>query len=207
MVQKNILETDQYIKVVSQWGPLCDKHTKSKSLSWLSRRFYPAKHRISAGTWNRWKVSSFLLHIVLPPSRVLLIFPLQEWQVFSSLSQVSLVIILKKTKAKTLVLWLRPHLTLTERLRLGTDRQNDLGDTPASRFRESIVVLSCKTTRIPSSLHSSDMYMHSYWLLSVSACLLVHLALNHDEQRMRLYRKPRILLQSRHLQVVSSFTL
>lgn len=115
----------------------------------------------------------------------------------------------KNKKAKTPVLWLSPHLTLTERLTLGTDRENDLGDEPASRFRESIAVLSCKTTRISSSLQSSCMYMHNYRSLIISACLLVHLALNHDKQLMRLYGKPHILLQSRHLQLhlqlVSSF--
>lgn len=146
MAQQNKLMTGKYTNLVSQRGLPCDKHTKRKRP--LSRRIYPAQQRGSAGTGNRWKVSSFHQHIVLPP-------PVSFWSFhyksdsffFSSLFQESLVIIIKKKQIPTLcilpsrpfpeysifkVLWLCPHLTLfdeapTEKTTLETSPPPVLG--------------------------------------------------------------------------------
>lgn len=165
MAQQNKLMTGKYTNLVSQRGLPCDKHTKRKRP--LSRRIYPAQQRGSAGTGNRWKVSSFHQHIVLPP-------PVSFWSFhyksdsffFSSLFQESLVIIIKKTNPDTLYSSFQAFsrifdfqgsvaLSSSDPVWWGADRENDLGDESASSFRERIVVLSCKTSRIPTSLQRS----------------------------------------------------
>lgn len=100
---------------------------RGKGRSPLSRRIDISQHRGSAGTGNRWKVSSFHRHIVLPP-------PVSFWSFhyksdrffFSSLFQVWSLSLKKKQPPNLCilpsrpfpeysifkVLWLRPHLTL-----------------------------------------------------------------------------------------------
>lgn len=173
MAQQNKLMTGKYTNLVSQWGLPCDKHTKRK------RPFSTQQKDLPSTTprlyWNWEQMESLLIPPAYrtSPTHALLIFPLQEWPFFfSSFFQESLVIIIKKTKPKTLYSSIQAFsrifdfqgsvaLSSFDPVWWGADRENDLGDESASSFRESIVVLSCKTSRIPTSLQRSYVLVSS----------------------------------------------
>lgn len=83
MAQQNKLMTGKYTNLVSQWGLPCDKHTKRKRPFSTQQKDRPSTTLRLC--WNWEQMESLLIPPAYrtPPSRVLLIFPLQEWQFFS----------------------------------------------------------------------------------------------------------------------------